>query len=173
MSEWEAGDVALVTINRRKQGEQSTTDLMLRNATNSGWDGAFETVDDGDYYLRSVRRVVVIDPEDAEQVERLRSLTLQAFRDQDRTMGPLDDPLLIDLLHAALREFAAPTPPKPEEPQGLGAVVEDAEGKKWVRVDGRGSTPWTQSDAGMDGIAKWCKYAGIDALRVLSEGVTL
>ena len=61
-------------------------------------------------------------------------------------------------------------PPKPPEPTGLGAVVEDAEGKRWVRVpqhDHDLNKPWR--DAEMGAIRRHWQI--VDAIRVLSEGV--
>ena len=58
---------------------------------------------------------------------------------------------------------------KPEEPTGLDAVVEDADGLKWVR--------WTRSlDPGIKpwrpvGVVGWRRdFADVAAVRVLSEG---
>lgn len=110
-----------------------------------------------DYLVTDVRPLVVIDPEECGQVERV----WLALRDGKALQSR-------DNLTAALRSLIAP--PKPPEPTGLGAVVEDAEGRLWVRQcrcprgiaaewrEGHGSTPAT--------------YADIDAARVLSEGVT-
>ena len=50
---------------------------------------------------------------------------------------------------------------KPPEPQGLGAVVKDAEGDRWVNV-GHGN--WGSS-------LSLSHYADIDAVEVLSEGI--
>ena len=61
-------------------------------------------------------------------------------------------------------------PPKPAEPTGLGAVVEDAEGVRWVR---KGSTThgedWTRQIGDAWTGNPWNR---IDVVRVLSEGVT-
>lgn len=57
---------------------------------------------------------------------------------------------------------------KPAEPQGLGAVVLDRTGNRWVRLEeglGR-DLPWRIEG----GLAKRCAYADIDVVRVLSEG---
>lgn len=138
-------------------------------------DGEFlvvRTRGDGDYWsaprgwpasvsadaIREYRPLVVIDPEYREQVERLRSLL---FGNSAHAHG-------ITEMQAALREFADPKPPKPDEPTGLGGVVEDAEGLKWVRF--ADSEPneknWATGDAAFNRA-----YADIDAVRVLSDGV--
>ena len=56
-------------------------------------------------------------------------------------------------------------PPKPAEPMGLGAVVEDTDGEPWVRVGGR--LPWFDGRRIVRAI-----WGDLDAVRVLSEGVT-
>ncbi len=62
-------------------------------------------------------------------------------------------------------------PPKPDEPQGLGAVVEDAADHRWTRIYpgvGEGEA-WYCDDA--RGRAQWEHWANIAAVKVLSEGV--
>lgn len=59
-----------------------------------------------------------------------------------------------------------PTPPKPDEPTGLGAVVESARGKKYVRA-GDGWLPETVLGMFRNPI----DWDEISAVRVLSEGV--
>lgn len=103
------------------------------------------------------RPVVVIDPEDREQVERLTKAYCDA-RDGDNDLYRVSA-----ILQAALRSLIAP--PKPEEPTGLGAVVEDAEGNLWVQVYEKGL--WQRSDD-RDVWTVWEKFS---AVRVLSEGV--
>jgi hypothetical protein len=106
--------------------------------------------------------LVVIDPEDREQVERLvRAMPAEWNLDQP------DDPELFEDsttgVQQALRSLIAP--PRPEEPMGLGAVVEDAEGNRFVRSEATGSYPWSQV-----GDDDWWTYPNIKAVRVLSEG---
>lgn len=55
--------------------------------------------------------------------------------------------------------------PKPVEPEGLGAVVEDAEGRRWVRFR-INPEPWRRGDAGI-----YRAWSLIHATRVLSSGV--
>jgi len=109
------------------------------------------------------RRVAVVDFEDREQVERL----LRAWCECTYSSQALLDK--IPRMQAALREFAEPTPPRPEEPTGLGAVVEDAEGVRWVRKgDERCGCPWSRQIGAAFSGQDWDR---IDAVRVLSEGV--
>lgn len=109
--------------------------------------------------MDDARPVVVIDPEDREQVERL----IMAM--QQRGWTGLDDDAPSDM-QAALRSLIAP--PKPPEPQGLGAVVEDAEGEKWVWMSaGAQGAYWMR----VGPPETWRNWSQIPAVRVLSEGV--
>lgn len=100
---------------------------------------------------------VVIDPEDREAIMRLQNaLHTQCIIRADSTH---------EALQAALREFANPKPPKPEEPTGLGAVVEDTDGSLLVRVPNNPDKPWS-----CGGVTRWA-WDDIDPARVLSKGV--
>ena len=114
-----------------------------------------------------LRRLVGIDPEDREEVERVARRiadTGVAMNWDDRTFA--NQQRAINGLAAALREFANPKPPKPEEPTGLGAVVEDVSGDRWVRAGSAIEPVWWCAPA-----AERKSYAEIDAVSVLSEGV--
>jgi hypothetical protein len=60
-------------------------------------------------------------------------------------------------------------PPKPAEPTGLGAVVEDDLGRRWVRIDDDPelNKPWRPADMA----AIRSHWQNVKAVRVLSEGV--
>lgn len=130
-----------------------------------------------DRVASNLRRLVVIDAEDREEVERFREI---ASRLADNV--PYDDKPgdYTDAMQAALREFASPTPPKPDEPTGLGAVVEDAEGARYLRDYEGGARPWVRLRMGSNtnglhvsrGSREGLAYASIPAVRVLSEGIT-
>lgn len=122
------------------------------------------------------RPLVVIDPEDREQVERLAEMFHAcrplAIKWDDCTSA--DRKASGDAMQAALRSLIAP--PRPAEPTGLGAVVEDENGRRWTRIAADDdpvdeylrtqlSPPWRSR--GMS--AKW--WAHLRAVRVLSEGV--
>jgi hypothetical protein len=110
-----------------------------------------------------------IDPEDREQVEQLAKVMDDEFARRGWANQSTPDPDVVDAIQAALREFANPTPPpKPEEPTGLGAVVEDAEGERYVN-DGLGH--WLRLGQGNGFFGHWT-YTDVPAVRVLSEGVT-
>lgn len=106
--------------------------------------------------LGPIRPLVVIDPEDHEQVERLDKAYQAALDTKYAGLG--------DVMQAALRSLIAP--PKLPEPTGLGAVVEDAEGHRWTRV-GADKTPWYRVDS-----HDWYRWQNVAAVKVLSEGVT-
>lgn len=110
---------------------------------------------------------VVIDAEDREQAERLaKALVEAAFKHGNLPVA--HNGIHGDTVQAALREFANPKPPRIDEPAGLGAVAEDAEGRRWVYC-GPGKYPWARCVGGYDG--DWSNWESIDAVRVLSEGV--
>ena len=102
--------------------------------------------------------VAVIDPEDAEAVKRLADAMRVAATEDGQTD-----------LAAALRQFAKP---RPKEPTGLGAVVEDSDGWHWVRVDDPPHS-WVRSlrDEAWASHTQRSRWQHIDAVRVLSEGV--
>lgn len=60
-------------------------------------------------------------------------------------------------------------PPKPPEPTGLGAVVKDRDGQRWLRLCSRETVGMVWGKPGTS-IAS-LRYDDIDAVEVLSEGV--
>jgi hypothetical protein len=80
------------------------------------------------------------------------------FANPDHALSVVEGLRSISYVDTA-RQIEAQLPkPKPPEPTGLGAVVEDAGGGRWVRRQGM-----------------WCSfndYADLDVVRVLTEGVT-
>jgi hypothetical protein len=167
MSDYRPGTVAVATVNVRRGGkDEDRTMRVVRFA--AGWAHCSipdEFWMDSEGRVTDIRPLVVIDPEDCEQVERLM-----------RTAFPHGIfPAAADEMQRGLREFANPTPPKPEEPTGLGAVVEDAEGERWIRVDW--TNPWCrakpQKRNGGEGLVhrSHLPWERIAAVKVLSEGV--
>lgn len=157
---WKPGDVATV----RCDASEWHTALRVKMTGDEGdvWVCCVSGAQPS-RFLSDARPLVVIDPEDRAQVERLDALIDDGLcgKDTPKWSGPAD------VLQAALREFANPTPPKPDEPTGLGAVVEDAAGKRWVRsADMDCSNPWNEA-SGYDS-EEWSQIA---VVRVLSEGV--
>jgi hypothetical protein len=115
------------------------------------------------------RPVVVIDPEDREQVERL----LRGYAGWKADPDDITNyPEYVDHMQAALREFANPTPPRPEEPTGLGPVVEAPNGDRWSRIEPTGDPDHTRVwICEADEQVRPRPWPDIAAVRVLSEGV--
>jgi hypothetical protein len=92
-------------------------------------------------------------------------------------------PVLIDALRRAkeatgfdlifgglIAQIEAQTTPRPPEPEGLGAVVEDAEGNRWIR---RGPTHYIAAEGSSSGFYNNAQTWGeLNVARVLSEGVS-
>jgi hypothetical protein len=161
--EWKPGDVVTATVmgrpNVRLVAGWSRYDPRLR------WCELSPRWADGDddecWFMPSqvtdARPLVVIDPEDREQVNRL-DIALASMHFSAANCGSFG------VLRAALRSLVEP--PKPEEPKGLGAVVEDAEGARWIRTDSD-EPAWSEWE---NAIGRW-HYDRIAAVRVLSEGI--
>lgn len=150
-------------------------DLAMVHLTNRGWvramwmDGCeWETPyadSDGQTtyhrnYPSEVRPLAVIDPEREEQVERLAEAILR----NDRHNGApcYSTTCHVERLAQSLRDFAIV---KPDEPAKIGAVVEDVEGHLWTRARTNVSG-WVASHG------LWREWDRVDAVKVLSEGVT-
>ncbi len=154
---WKPGDLAVIRVPKKSAPGFAVTERgdvdVLVVATRTG----FVALADPDYYWRegyafhatNPRPLVVIDPESAEDVERLAN----AYRSVDNRVGTQP-------LQAALREFASPTPPKPDEPLTGGSQVREADGTVWTRVEGQPDKPWVYS--GSD-----ASYASLDVVEVL------
>ena len=166
MNEFKPGDV-VVHPEYGRGIVQDSPNLWVEFASSPHWAPPLADV------AADLRRLVVIDPDNEDDTDRLGDILENHEWQPKPRFGAFHSGL--DLA-AALREFADPKPPKPEEPTGLGAVVEDAAGTVWVRVaadDDPGndtlracaSPPWRHRGL----TAKW--WAHLDAVRVLSEGV--
>ena len=111
-------------------------------------------------HIEIIRPLVVLDPEDHKQVAQLLN-KLQDMSYSAHACGAFS------CLAEALRSLARP--PKPPEPTGDGAVVEDRMGHRWVRIAGpepdRESKPWRHRGH----TARTWEH--VNAVRVLSEGV--
>lgn len=114
--------------------------------------------------------VVVIDPENRDQVEQFARAYEATWVDGYKSSESTID-IVVRQMQSALRSLA--TDPKPEEPRGLGAVVEDADGVLWVRCSPDRFRACSGEARGL-----YQRYAGADerdriaAVRVLSQGVT-
>lgn len=102
--------------------------------------------------------VVVLDPDDLDECEVLV-----------KAIGRAHGGTFVERVANALRLIIEPPPPKPDEPLGLGAVVEDFAGVLWVGHPepgyGQNNRLW-RSTAG-----NVCAYELVDAVAVLATGV--
>lgn len=161
--EWKPGDVAVDGAGNRLMCAERVDGSLV-------WMNVFGGLYPIDGLIEDARPLVVIDPGEADDtdridVDRLDDLLWALEYDHDQSYMER-----YTIVVAALREFVNPTPPKPDEPTGLGAVVEDARGALWVRWstghrEGRNWKHHTRS-------GEYLSWGYIDVVRVLSEGVT-
>jgi hypothetical protein len=116
----------------------------------------------GSLNANGAHRLLVIDVDDDEQMARLARCYL------DANAGVANTASMVKIrLVNALREFARPEPPKPEEPKLRWARVLDDKGREWCRTewDDGLNKPWQH-----EGIhAHW---QAVDVVRILSPGVS-
>ena len=162
--EWKPGDVALVTDAKGRTGR------AMKGAR--GWDftpsGSSLNAYSGEAEPIEAHPLIVIDPRTMTWDGRIPSA--QEFTAWAEAIGAGEFETGILRIADALRELPDPIlpNPKPDEPQGLGAVVEDADGVRWVRYSIHDGYSWmrqTREDPA------YVQYDDIAAVRVLSEGV--
>lgn len=166
MTTWKPGQLAMLTL---RTGVEKPA-VRVEPAGEEGWvwhllGEEFPGV--ADSAVTRARPLVVMDPEDREQVERLA----QAYHECDH-IAPWSElhnvtrVAITDALVFALRSLIAP--PKPEEPTGKWAVIEDGGGRCLIR------SAWASSDRPWNvlGTGDYLDYADINVVRVLSQGVT-
>lgn len=164
MSTYEPGTVAVATV----RGVPNVR--VIRRAT--GWasgveiDGTRVFHPDRIPAVTDVRPLVVLDLGDLAGIRA----TLQDAASL-MVRGGINRRRLAELIDQIEQQTR---PPKPAEPTGLGAVVEDAEGQKWLRVDW--VNPWSlaKPQERRDGRmlhGSHVTWDRIDAVKVLSEGV--
>lgn len=151
--EWKPGDVAMVAGADGVEERAIYTGSILEWRTASG-SGFYR-------YQVEARPLVTIDPEDREQIERL----VAAF-------SPMVTfaPSVVDRMQAALREFANPTPPRPDEPTAMWSVVVDSRDDQWVRVLGPDFIDGWVRAGDLPNNGKWTCYREIDAVKVIRDG---
>lgn len=165
--EWKPGDGDIAFISWQSQSGRSGGSAIALRCSRAYDESHWRTQTFGeiaDYKVTNFRPLAVIDPEDREQVERLNEAICVAYGKANVLDGDRVTPM-----QAALREFANPKPPKPDEPTGMGAVVEDAYGQRYVGLGDRYSTGKLRWKGGRG--MKFTSYDHIAAVRVLSEGV--
>jgi hypothetical protein len=169
--EWKPGDVVTATVKGRENVRLVAG--WSKYAPQLRWCEMSPRWGDGDdeecwfmpNAVTEARPLVVIDPEDREQVDGLWAILRDGLALRSR-----------DNMQAALREFANPTPPRPDEPTGLFAQVEDSDGTTWYRSAEQNSVwrkVYVNTDSkryvGCDSAPR--AYAEIDVVRVLSDGI--
>ena len=152
-TQWKPGDVAMVSALNKPEPYRAYYD----GKTWREYGEPMFCVDQP----QTMRHLVVVDPEDREAVERLWNL----FRNNEIPNGR-------EAIADALREFANPKPPRPEEPMGLGAVVEDDFGSRWVCVYSEDGDPQRWAMQGQVGLVdRWRTYNDVPVVRRLNDGV--
>jgi hypothetical protein len=163
VSTYEPGAVASVTY---ETADMLSPETLRGIRWSYGWHvvdatGGYETINDR--YVTDVRPLVVIDPEDREGVEQLAHTIVAT---EHRGCGSMT--CYRDTVQAALRSLLAPL--KPDEPLGLGAVVEDAEGRVFVKWSHKHREDRNWKHEGMGG--DYRHWSDIDVTHIHSHGWT-
>lgn len=155
--EWKPGDVAMVT----HQGSHPEPVVAIRAHADS-WFGGQCFIPDS--VVVTTRALVVIDPEDREQMHRLATAHVDL---REGFAELMDEPWTMPAMRMRQAARSLITPLKPDEPTGIGAVVEDADGLLWIRCHETPDRAWEA----VNGQSSTKRYAQVAAVRVLSEGV--
>ena len=165
--DWKPGTVAKATV----RGVPDVTVFRMNDsewALDRGIAGAFFTDIANDKDATDVRPLVVLDLE--ESIGKAH-LALWLRNNISKIEQGCVSPSSIgkDMAWLADQIEAQTKPPKPAEPTGLGAVVEDDDGRRWVRIDDDPelNKPWRPADMA----AIRSHWQNVKAVRVLSEGV--
>lgn len=155
---FEPGTVAVATVrgvpNVRVMAGYGTAEPRLRWVTTD--DRLVDAEDEGwwfSYQVTDVSPLVVLDLSGGRDLR----YTVADLRDAAKRTRNTRLAEIADQIEGQTR------PPKPAEPTGLGAVVEDADGERWVR---------RHSGSFLNPGNFPRDYADINAVRVLSPGVT-
>lgn len=111
----------------------------------------------GDDNITDARPLVVLDPESEDDCRRLMEAALAHRSAATPTLETIRDIL------------SALVDPKPAEPTGLGALVRDRNGNKWLRMP-LDRNPWCCWEIAAHHDRADCEWAAIDVAEVLSEG---
>lgn len=152
--EWKPGDVALTTVGGATEKVSILTETYQSGRRwwrANGWVPP-EMVD-------SARPLVVIDPEDREQIEQIAKRCYAELRAGN---------VLADRLQAALRALANP---KPEEPGRYGVVLDTA-GQEWCRIDvsGGGYDYQPLGQIARSGSEFYARWSDIAAVEIVTRG---
>lgn len=158
MTYWKPFDVAMVECSDGKWRR-----AFYDPAGRPSWvfaNGLRRFVDDS-----AARPVVVIDPEDREQVAAL----LSHYHSWKWT-AEIAEASITDM-QTSLRESANPKP-RIEEPTGLGAVVEDEYGDLWIRDKTTTTVAHWKRARGEDGGRRY-RWSDLDVARVIQPGTVI
>jgi hypothetical protein len=167
--QWKPGDVGVAATGER---------FIVDSEGRCFWPGSEDarTVGVSGRPAPQDRPLVVIDPEDRPRVDQFTDILAAAGVEVGpvevaRYTTPTDSRIhyrqaFEDKVQQALRSLIAP--PRPEEPMGLGAVVEDADGVLWVQTGHDVTNPWSHGSNG--GHLQPRAYDKIDGPKVLFEG---
>lgn len=164
--DWKPGDVAALVLKQRADGRTDTDReaVGIRDNVGSWASGAAIGRTAYDKDVVEARPLLLIDPEDPRQIERLCGAMLTVDNHDGRPC--YSTTCHVARLGEAIRLLIAS--PKPEEPTGLGAVVED-DGNTWTRV----ITTFISDYPWIDGTCEWRRWDDFTpTVKVLSEGVT-
>lgn len=160
--EWVPGDVAMVTARWVRTDDHSERQAVRVSAGWTSRSGSHVA----DWETSDVRALIIIDPAalvDCVEDQHLIGQWLRVVASGD--MAGLPRTMLVQRLADAI-DMQMPEDLKPNEPQGLGAVVEDDRGALFVRA-GDGWLPSTVPGPFRNPIG----WSDVVAVRVLSEGV--
>ncbi len=166
MSGYEPGAVAVATVRGVKDVRVMRGAGIFQNHwySNTPVTGSLTSFSDAE--VTDVRPLVVLDPDNREDAVSLARVLDAEFARRGWANDGTPAPDVIDAVHAALRTAARP--PEPPEPTGLGAVVKDRSGDRWVWLSAGQPGPFWWRVGTPSKQAFWRE---IDAIEVLSEGV--
>ena len=119
-----------------------------------------------------IRWGLFIDPEHRGWAEQLMREYVHAAENAGLVTYIAPNDRGVDCMQAALWAMVNRSKPKPEEPDGLGAVVRDHRGREFTRYDRHDPQPWWLDDHGPNAqVERRFEWAEFEAVEVLSEGI--
>lgn len=157
-------EVALIRVGRGSDRFPHAPEVGVRDHSGDRWYVAGPRLGSQhgwyDSQVEVVRHLAVIDPEDPRDVS-----TLIEEWDSARVHAATSSSVAFTRAASALRRYATPRDP---EPTGLGAVVVDTDGRRWVHIGGgHWASRLSDRTAGY-GVG----YGDIRVAEIKSEGVS-
>lgn len=152
--------------------EEGVAEFVALRTANGGWvsaeDPGYFWKKDYSFHASNPRPIVLIDPEDADAALRLADAIETCGVESHCDPGECGSGgCWAGRVQDALRSLVAD---RPDEPTGLGAVIEVRNGELYVRDKTTTTTAHWKRARGQEGGARH-RYADLDVARVLSEGV--